>query len=163
MNKKILLAVGITILFLGLAIQPSVATVPPKKIDVEPDIEGLVTQLRVVINEILQDYSHIPIIRTLGNKIINILSLLGSIIICISLILLVSSLVIIFIIMGILGLKDNDIYSALSIMILGLAISTMVFCSGYFIQFKTLSNINRLYASDSPTLTGLDECPCMQD
>ena len=71
MCKNIILAVGITILFLGLAIQPSIATVQPEKIDVEPDVEGLVTQLRVVINEILQDYGYIPKIKTICNIILN--------------------------------------------------------------------------------------------
>jgi hypothetical protein len=49
MSKNILTVVGITLLFLGLAIQPSIATVQPEKIDVEPDVEGLVAQLGLLL------------------------------------------------------------------------------------------------------------------
>ena len=60
MNKNLLIAFGITTLFLGLAIQPSLATVQPEKIDVEPDVEGLVAQIKIVINEKLEKYESIP-------------------------------------------------------------------------------------------------------
>jgi hypothetical protein len=48
----------------------------------EPDIEGLVAQLRVVIDEILQKYGYIPMIRTLCNYIHNTMNLIGKIILC---------------------------------------------------------------------------------
>jgi len=63
MNKKFLLTVGITILFLGLSIQPSLATVQPEKIIVESDaddIEELFAQLRIAINEKLEKYESYP-------------------------------------------------------------------------------------------------------
>ena len=83
MNNKILTVVGITILFLGLSIQPSIATVQPKgEIVVEPDVEGLVAQLRVVINKILQTYGHNPIIRSLCNMILDLTWFPGKNIIC---------------------------------------------------------------------------------
>ena len=83
---KGVLVIGITILFLGLVIQPSIATVQPEKIDVEPDVddvEGLVAQLRVAVNEILQDYGHISVIRALCIMILDSTWFLGKIIICV--------------------------------------------------------------------------------
>jgi hypothetical protein len=36
----------------------------------EPDIEGLVSQIRTVVDEVLQKYGHIPMVRTLSNDIL---------------------------------------------------------------------------------------------
>ena len=41
MHKNIPLVVGITILFLGLAIPPSIATLQQEKIDLEPDVDDI--------------------------------------------------------------------------------------------------------------------------
>ena len=79
MFSKNLLAVGITILFLGLAIQPSIATVQPEKIDVEPDIEGLDAQLKIVINEISEKYESYPKVVGFWDIIDNLLDLLEKI------------------------------------------------------------------------------------
>ena len=170
MNKNIILASGITILFLGLAIQPSVATIQPKNIDIKPnddDIEGLVAQIRIVINEILQDYGHIPVIRTLYNKIVDILGLFGRILFCVFLIVLVIPLFIIFVIMGLflqLGLIENyDIGENLFWSILAICLGLTFFCSNFKSPLKSLSNIYSIDISNSSTLTGLDECPCMQE
>jgi len=55
MHKNILTVVGITILFLGLAIQPSIATIHPKEIDVEPDVKDIRSILeRFRVNRIEQ-------------------------------------------------------------------------------------------------------------
>ena len=67
--------IGILVLFLGIAIAPCIATVQPENIDVEPnvdDIDGLVAQLRVVINEILQKYGYNPMAAYLCNYILGI-------------------------------------------------------------------------------------------
>ena len=76
MHKNILIAVGITFLFLGLAIQPSIATPQLKKIDVEPDIKGLVVQLRVAVNERLEKYESIPKVANIWDIILNLFDLL---------------------------------------------------------------------------------------
>ena len=47
------------------------------------DVEGLVAQIRTVIDEILQRYGHIPMVRSLCNVILNTLGLLGDLTICI--------------------------------------------------------------------------------
>ena len=82
MFSKNLLAVGITILFLGLAIQPSIATVQPEKIIVEPnvdDVEGLVAQLKIVINEISEKYESYPKVVGFWDIIDNLLGLIEKI------------------------------------------------------------------------------------
>ena len=80
MYKNFLIAIGITILFLGLAIQPSVATVQPKEeIDITPnvdDVEELVAQLRVAINEKLEKYESIPKVADIWEIILNLLNLI---------------------------------------------------------------------------------------
>ena len=85
MNKKYLLAVGITLLFLGVSVQPAIATLQQKDSDTEPVIynaKELVAQLQVLINGILHDYGHIPIIRTLANIIYNIIIIVWRILYC---------------------------------------------------------------------------------
>ena len=164
MNKNILTVVGITILFLVLAIQPSVATVQPEKIDVEPDVEELVAQLRVAVNEILQEYGHISIIRTLGDKILNISDLFGLIIYCIFLLILLIPVFIIVLIMTSLGLGGTYLSINLLWLMLGLAAKMDSDCPprDSSLSLKSLFNINKIDTSDSSTSTRIDECPCMQ-
>ena len=162
MNKGI--AVGITILFLGLAIQPSIATVQPEKIDVEPDInyaKGLVAQLQVVINEILQEYGHIPIIRTLGNIIYNIIVIIWRVLYCTYLLIVAPLTFILALILTLLGINDIELVAwAYAYLYL---FDKYCFPLSSNSPLKSISNINRIYTSDSPTLTGLDDCPCMQE
>ena len=63
MNKNILLVVGITILFLGLAIQPSVAIIQPEEeIDIEPKYYIFQTNIDIANNpdvkSLLENYNH---------------------------------------------------------------------------------------------------------
>jgi hypothetical protein len=142
------------------------ANIPPEKIDVETDVEGLVAQIRIVINEILQDYGHIPIVRSLSNTILDLLSLIGKIIFCISILIFQIPISILFLIFFTLDI--TEIWEP-SLMLLVRTIdiydsncppSTPL--NKLLSPLKSISNINRLYTSDTPTLTGLDECPCMQ-
>ena len=165
MNKNMILAIGITFLFLGLSIQPSIATPQLKKIDVEPDVEGLVAQIRVVINEILQDYGYIPIIRTLGDKILNISDLFGLIIYCIFLLFLLIPVFIIVLILTSLGLGGTYLSINLLWLTLGLAAKMDSDCPprDSSLSLKSLFSINRTVSSDNSILIGFDECPCMQE
>ena len=162
MHKNILTVVGITILFLGLAIQPSIA-VQPEKIDVEPnvdDVEGLVAELRIVINEILQEYRYNPMVSYLCNYILGILHSPIERLYCYLL------LILFFPAMGLLLLLAGFFYTGIIrsyylgltvVRILGLWALTLDFtCSKYFFwrKIQPLRIIS--------TLTGLDECPCMQ-
>ena len=76
MYKNILTVVGITILFLGLAIQPSIAIVQLEKIDSEAnvdDVEGLVAQLRDAVNGKLEKFESIPKVANIWEIILNLL------------------------------------------------------------------------------------------
>jgi len=162
------LVMVVILLFIGVTVQPAIATVQPKEIDVEPnvdDIEGLVTQLRIVINEILQDYGHIPIIRNLCNKIVDVLDSFGLILYCIFLIVLMIPVGIIFVILYFLGLRGTYILLYVGSIILWLSVEfdkncLLLISSNLFI--KSLSNIFSIDTSDSSILTELENCPCMQ-
>ena len=47
------------------------------------DVEGLVAQIRTVVDEVLQKFGHIPMVRSLCNVIQNALGLFGLILSCI--------------------------------------------------------------------------------
>jgi hypothetical protein len=146
------LVVGVILLFIGVAVQPSMATVPPEKIIVEPDVESLVAQIRIVINEILQDYGHIPIVRSLSNKILGILDSFGTLLYCIFLWILLIPLFIIVLFMTFFGFGWSYIYWELVDLLLYIAITIDLDCrtSDSKLQLNSMSNL-------------IYECPCMQE
>lgn len=165
-NKKILVACLCIILML---ITPFTVIARGNKVTSnlieESDVEGLVAQLRVVINEILQEYGYIPMIRTICNKIVDVLDSFGLILYCIFLIVLMIPVAIIFLILYFLGLRGTYIFLYVGSIILALSVEFDFNChklvsSNLFL--KSLSNIFSIDTSDSSILTGLDECPCMQ-
>ena len=91
MKKTILITLCCASLMLitpltGVAQENTVSNNLPEQPD---DVEGLVAQIRIVVDEILQKYGHIPIVRGLCNMILGLLSdLIGKIIYCITLIIL---------------------------------------------------------------------------
>ncbi len=167
MFSKNLLAVGITVLFLGLAIQPSIATVQPEKLVVEPnvdDIDGLVAQLRVAVNDILQKYGHNPIIRSLCNMILDLTWFPGKIIICN----LIKILAIgILYTMGICIVFNLSVYfililaifaEALSMVSIGLQCPPIFPVNDYPLPLKSIFAL-----SETHDITNLAECcPCLQ-
>jgi len=159
MHKKIITVVGITILFLGLAIQPSIATVQPEKIDVEPDVEGLVAQLRVAVNDILQRYGNNPMVRSLCNIILDLTWYPGKIIIC--LFLLICFILTFGLFIKLLINFDIKIpqLEALAMFVFGLYLILFDCYPGW--PYKSLKPIS--------TLTGkininnlVNDCPCQQ-
>ena len=163
MNKNILLTVGITFLFLGLAVQPSVATVQPKQIDVEPnvdDVEELVVQLRVAVNEILHKYGYNPMVAYLCNYILGILDDFIFGVVCILLI---------FIIMPVAALTIllrwifGEILNPLLTLSFSLAWTWDTTCADFFnslsIQpYRTISTL-----TETNDISNLEnDCPCLQ-
>ena len=76
------LVVAVILLFVGVAVQPSIATVQPEKIIVESDsddIEGLVAQLRVAVNEKLEKYESYPKVAGFWDIINHLLDILEKI------------------------------------------------------------------------------------
>jgi len=99
MKKEILitlLCAGLMLVtpFITIAQENKVSNNLPEK----PDIEGLVAQIRVVIDKILQKYGHIPIINNVCSVILKLLELIGKIIFCITLLIIEIPLAILFLI-----------------------------------------------------------------
>jgi len=159
MNKKILVAcLCVTLMLitpLVVAKENKITTnIMEESIVVEPnvdDIEGLVAQLRVVINEILQDYGHISMIRNQCNKIVDVLDSFGLIVYCIFLCVLFLPLFIIVLFMNFLGLWGTYIFNNILWLTLGIAMTIDLDClsSGSNLSLNSMSNL-------------INECPCMQ-
>ena len=73
------LVMVVILLFIGVAVQPSIATVQPEKIDGKPDIEGVGAQLRIAINEKFENYESKPKLAGFWDIIDNLLVLLEKI------------------------------------------------------------------------------------
>jgi len=69
----------VILLFIGVAVQPSIATVQPEKIDGKPDIEGAGAQLRIAINEKFENYESKPKLAGFWDIIDNLLGLIEKI------------------------------------------------------------------------------------
>jgi len=174
-NKKIVIACLCSILIL---ITPLVVSKENKitidiieeSIIVEPnvdDVEELVVQLRIVINEILQKYGHITKIRTQCNKIIDILDSFGLIVYCVYLLILIIFLIVLYFTLYFLGFDFMELFWRFYVNFY--KFEEYCLSSGSKLPLQSLSNINRIVASDSFTLTRLDDesnlvsrCPCMQ-
>lgn len=85
MKKSIL----ITLLCAGLMLVTPLSSVAQEnKIsnnipDMPDDVDDFVAQIRIVVNEILEKYGYIPMVKSLCNMVLNTLDLFGNIIICI--------------------------------------------------------------------------------
>ena len=85
----------------------------------QPDVEGVVAQLLVVINEILQKYGHNPMVRSLFNLILDLIWYPGKIIICVF-------LYIIFSFIGALWVYAWQVFGLSGQNLLGIATSIFV-------------------------------------
>ena len=126
-----------------------------------PDIDGLVTQIRTVVDEILQKYSHIPIISSLCNIILNTLSLIGNVIICIFLIMLAIPIFILYGVFKYLRLDILLVRITLAAVFIGMVIYD--YCSP-FNKFISKLPFQSLYTLSEPRdITNLARgCPCLQ-
>jgi hypothetical protein len=120
------------------------------------DVDGLVTQIRTVVNQILQKYGHIPVVKDLCNVILNSLGLVGRIIFCVFLYILLIPLTLLA---GIFLVLEIDylwhIFGGLAIII---SLMTSLECSGYFNpSFKSLYTL-----SGTNDILELD-CSCLQE
>ena len=125
-----------------------------------PDIDGLVAQIRVVINEILQKYGHIPIVNNLLQSIISLLLLFARITLCIFLIIIGIPIVILFFILFFLGMSPDYLLFYVT-----LIFSTLDdFCLTYrpFISKLQLQSIVTQLETDNITYSAKN-CPCLQE
>lgn len=109
MKKEILIAslfVGILLVtpFSVVAMENTISTNLTEK----TDIESLVTQLRVIINDILKKYGHISRVNNLCNMILGITDIIGRMIYCIFLIIILIPLIILFLIFFTMGNEEVE-------------------------------------------------------
>lgn len=158
MKWNILLALGITFLFLGVTVNPAIAKVEQEK--QSDDVEGLVAQIRNVVNEIQEKYGHMPTVRGLCNVIQSALDLtIGRIIYCIILTILTIPFGILFIFFSlVLGLYN--IGMLMGAITLHLIDEYDRECTRYFNP-----SLKSLYTlSETRDITNLiDNCPCLQE
>jgi hypothetical protein len=157
------LAVSVILLFLGLAIQPSVAVEPEK----QKDILGLGAQIRTVVNEILQNYGYIPMINTICICLIGALNTIGLNILCI-----ISGLVFILPLLGLIAILFN---AGITDAPLGKHIFHAM-CTIFAIWYYSCSNEKKYSSMTFPSfepLTNLiktnditniiEDCPCLRE
>lgn len=128
------------------------------------DVNGLVVQIKTVMNEILEKYGHIPFVSNFGNLILNLLELIDKIIFCITLIIIFIPVAILFIFLGlVLGFK----YIAYNIGAIALVLITEYDrnCPPGTPLFDWLSPLKTIYTlKDIDDITNLiEDCPCLQE
>jgi hypothetical protein len=126
------------------------------------DVEGLVAQIRTVVDEILQRYGHIPIIAKQCGIILNLLELVGYMIICIFLIMLFIPVFILHTVFLLLRLEYLRQYMAM--FTVGIGLLTYVFCPPYneFISKLPFQSIYTMLETKD-NINTFDGCPCLQD
>ena len=118
-----------------------------------PDINGLIVQIRIVVNEILEKYGHIPMFRSLCDSILNTLGLLGDLTICI--------ILIITLFLTAPFIWDSYFLWSLTILCLLLLDD---YCPPYdkLISKLPLQSLYTLSQTNDLTNT-FDDCPCLQE
>ena len=157
MHNKALIVIGITILFLGVGVQPALATVQTEKqLD---DVDGLVAQLSFVIDEILQKYGHNPMINSFCNMILNIIWFPGKIVICILLYIVTMFIAQLWIwAWQVFDLPIADVLFNLAVLVFILLIA--IDCIPF--PYKISNPIFSLLETKD-IINQLDGCPCLQE
>ncbi len=168
MKKEILIAT----LFAGLLLVTPLSGVAQENkisniLSEQTDVDDLVAQIRVVTNEILENYGHIPLIKTLCNRIIGVLDTIGLVLFCVIFGFLVAlPLAIIMLVMFFTGLTDTYVGQTIFFALFAIFFIWDFNCN--FIAFPTdklISSVNSMFA-----LTGLNnssdsikKCPCLNE
>ena len=157
MKKEIL----ITLLCAGLMLVTPLTGIAQENkisnnISEQSNIEGLFAQITTVIDEILQRYGHIQVVKGLCNVVLNSLGLVGRIIFCVFLYILLIPLTLLA---GIFLVLEFDylwrIFGGLAILI---SLRTSIECSGYFNpSFKSIYTL-----SGTNDISEID-CSCLQE
>ena len=161
MRKNILVAFALSSL---LIIAPLSVIAQENKISSnlteQPDIDGLVAQIRTVINEVLENYRHIPIISSLCNVILNLAWYPGNILYCIFLMGIIILLTIIFLLvfliflvippnlLDLLGIFENEHFRN---------------CPPFTPFFDWPSKSIYTIIETKDNINSFDGCPCLQE
>ena len=132
----------------------------------QPDVKELITQLRVVVNEILQKYGHIPKIANLCNLILDTLNLIGKIMYCIVLYMIFIPTVIltftVTFILIILNLPQHfSIYLFFLSLVIAFTLDTNCPPGTPFFDLSYKSIYTVLETNDITNF--VNDCPCMQE
>ena len=162
MKKEIL----ITLLCAGLMLVTPFSVVARENtirsnLSEQPDLDGLVAQLRVVINEILQKYGYMPMVSNLCYVIINSFDLIGKIVFCIFLFMLAIIHVLLVFILAIFKIWSDDLITN----IIYIAATYDRNCPPGTPLFDWLSSLFTIYTlKDIDDITNLAKgCPCLQE
>jgi hypothetical protein len=148
------LAVAVILLFIGVGIQPAIATVQTEK---QKDIEGLVAQIKVLIDEILVKYGDIPIVANICSMISFILVyLFVRLALCIFLFILAIPVLFLYLIMLIKGeIKWHELLINLHVSFTEL----VGWCNPLYFPFHLFFSLTE---KNDITKT-FDGCPCLQE
>ena len=126
----------------------------------KPGIDSLVAQIRTVIDVISQKYSHIPMVRSLSNAIINLLGLIGLWILCTIIFIIAILLGLIVVILIFFNFDDVANYIAAFVFaILWELDSNCPDIWDFIPPFKSLYHL-----SETKDITNLvKDCPCLQE
>ena len=161
MKKHVLIAFAIASLLLitpltGIAQENKVSS----NLSEQPDINGLVSQLRVVIDEILEKYGHILMIRTLCNMILNSLGIIGLWLLCTFILIYVILFGLIALVLSFLNFNIVAEYIVAIVFVILLELDSNCPTIWDFIQpFKSLFTLSK--TNDFTNL--IENCPCLQE
>jgi len=127
----------------------------------EADIDGLVAQIRTVVDEILEKYGHIQVIGDFCNVILMIMDLSYLLLFCIFLVIITIPIFLLFVILMTLNIFPPTIASLLFLLI-------RIFgddCSPSTSLINLLPSLNALLnLSETRDITNLImDCPCLQE
>ena len=162
MRKDILVAFALSSL---LMITPLTGTAQENKLSgnltEQPDIDVLVAQIRTVINDVLENYRHMPIISSLCDVILNLTWYPGNILYCVFL-------------MGIIILLTITFFMAFLIFLVippNLLDLLIIFRNEYFINCPPANpffdwpskSLYTMFETEDNLTNTFDGCPCLQE
>jgi hypothetical protein len=163
MKKYVLIAILCAGLMLvtpltGIASENKVSNNLPEYPD---DVDGLVTELRVMIDEILEKYGHIPMISNLCNVILSLSNVIGKIIFCIAIIIIEIPIIILMLLFALSGFHYPATY--MQGLLLGFILTYDDNCppgTPLSLKLPLKSIYTRLETND---ISDFNECPCLQE
>ena len=162
MKKPIL----ITLLCAGLMLVTPFTTIAKEhqvsnNLTDNPDIDGLIAQIRTVVDEIFEKYGHISIIANQCGLIINLLDSVEDMIICIILIMLTIPVIILFTIFAMLKLDFLIQYMAGIAFVIGTLLDDYCFTYNKSISKLSFQSINTMLETKDNLTQSFDGCPCL--
>ena len=164
MKKPILITLLCAVLMLvtpltGVAQENTVSNNLPEQ---PKDVEGLIVQIRTVVDEILQRYGHIPMVRSLCNIILKTMDSFNLLLFCIFIVVItIPVFIIVFFVWSTFGIIPPTLGPILFL----LAMILDSECP----QSNTLNNLLPSFKSLYPMLetndniNTFDGCPCLQE